>query len=85
MINLPENQLTGNKKLEVNIDNKNGREVIKMKTMKDDEVDFKNMTDEEIRKYIKDKNAEDNLQDSEIKIERRDGKVMINVNKEAEK
>jgi hypothetical protein len=86
MIKMPENQSSdGNKKIEVNIDNKNGREVIKMKTMKDDRADFKNMTDEEIRKYIKEKNREDNLQDREIKIERRNGKVMINVDKETEK
>lgn len=72
------------KNLEVNVDDKNGHQVVKMKTGKPD-VDFSKMTDEEIRTYIKEKNKEDNLTDKDIIIKREGGSVSVNVEKEAEK
>lgn len=74
----------GNRRLEVNVDNKNGKEVIKMKTGQPD-VDLSKMTDAEIRTYIKNKNPEDNLSDNEIKIERKENGVNVNVEKEVNK
>lgn len=74
----------GSRQMEVNVDNKNGKEVIKMKTGQPD-VDFSKMTDAEIRTYVKNKNPEDNLSDSEIKIERKENGVSINIQKEVNK
>lgn len=71
----------GTRRLEVNVDNKNGKEVIKMKTGPSD-VDFSKMTDAEIRAYVKKQNPEDELKDSEIKIERKENGVNVNVEKE---
>lgn len=77
-------KMEGNKRLEVNVDNKNGKEVIKMKTMQSD-VDLSKMTDAEIRAYVKKQNPEDELKDSEIKIERKENGVNVNVEKEINK
>lgn len=74
----------GKKQMEVNVDNKNGKEVIKMKTMQSD-VDFSKMTDAEIRAYVKKQNPEDELQDSEITIERNGSNVNVKVEKEVVK
>ena len=71
----------GTNTLDIKIDNKNGKEVIKMKTVQDD-VKFDKMTDEEIRTYVKEKNKEDNLTDKDITIKREGGNVSVNVNKE---
>ncbi len=79
-IKFPENTNAGeNKTLDVNVEDNNGKQVVKMRTGKPD-VDFSKMTDEEIRKYIKEKNKEDNLSDDEIKITRKEGNVSVNVN-----
>lgn len=72
------------KSFEVNVDDKNGHQVVKMKTGKPD-MDFSKMTDEEIRTYIKEKNKEDNLSDENIKITREGGNVSVNVEKEVKK
>jgi len=74
----------GNRRLEVNVDNKNGKEVIKMKTSQSD-VDFSKMTDAEIRAYVKNQNPEDELKDENIIIKREGNSVSVNVNKEVEK
>jgi hypothetical protein len=74
----------GKRQMEVNVENKNGKEVIKMKTGQPD-VDLSKMTDAEIRTYIKNKNPEDNLSDNEIKIERKENGVNVNVEKEVNK
>ncbi|MBI5403423.1 MAG: hypothetical protein HY959_08460 [Ignavibacteriae bacterium] len=67
--------------MEVNVENKNGKEVIKMKTGQPD-VDLSKMTDAEIRAYVKKQNPEDELQDSEITIERNGNNVNVKVEKE---
>jgi len=77
-------KMEGNKRLEVNVDNKNGKDVIKMKTMQSD-VDFSKMTDAEIREYVKKQNPEDELKDGDIKIERKENGVNVNVEKEETK
>jgi hypothetical protein len=74
----------GSRQMEVNVDNKNGQEVIKMKTGQP-EVDFSKMTDAEIKTYIKNKHPEDNLSDSEIRIERKENGVNVNVEKQITK
>jgi len=74
----------GNKNIQVDVNDKNGEQVIKMKTMEPG-VDFSKMTDDEIRAYVKEKNKEDNLSDKDIMIIREGNNVKINVQKEVEK
>jgi hypothetical protein len=84
-IKYPEtSEMKDNKTLEVNVDNDNEHQVIKLKTEKPD-VDFSKMTDDEIRNYIKNKNKENNISDKDIKITREGNNVKINVNKEETK
>lgn len=73
-----------NKNIEVNVEDNNGHQVVKMKTMKPD-VDFSKMTDEEIRTYVKEKNKEDNLSDKDIRITRKGSNVNIQIEKNVEK
>jgi hypothetical protein len=75
---------TDNKTLEVNVDNNNGNQVVKLKTMKSD-VNLSKMTDDEIRTHIKAENKDDNLTDKEIIIKRDGDNVQVNVNKEEKK
>jgi hypothetical protein len=75
----------GNKNFQVDVNDKNGQQVIKMKTMDKPEVDFSKMSDSEIRAYIKEQNKEDNLTDDNIKITREGNGVSVNVQKEAVK
>jgi hypothetical protein len=74
-------KMEGNKNIEVNVDNNNGNQVVKMKTMKSD-VDFSKMTDEEIRNHVREQNKDENLSDKDIKITRENGNVNVNVEKE---
>jgi len=84
-IKLPENNNTNeNKTLEVNVDDNNGKQVVKLKTSKSD-IDLSKMTDDEIRAQIKANNKDDNLTDKDIIITRDGDKVNVNVNKEEKK
>ncbi len=84
-VKLPENSnATDNKTLEVNVDNNNGNQVVKLKTMKSD-VNLSKMTDDEIRAHIKAENKDANLTDKEIIITRDGDNVKVNVNKEEKK
>jgi len=75
----------GNQNLQVDVNDKNGEQVIKMKTMDKPDVDFSKMTDTEIRTYIKEKNNEDNLTDKDIIIKREGNSVSVNIQKEEQK
>ena len=84
-IKFPENINSGdNKTIQVDVDNDNSHQVIKMKTEKPD-VDFSKMTDAEIRSYIKNQNKDDNLTDKDIQITREGSNVKININKQETK
>ncbi|HEX2786782.1 MAG TPA: hypothetical protein VHP32_02675 [Ignavibacteria bacterium] len=67
--------------LEINVDNNNGSEVIKLKKMPlGDEKPFENMTDEQIREQVKKDNP--GVQDKDITIERtigKDGKPEVKI------
>lgn len=69
------------KSLEVNVNDNNGQQVVKMNTSTPD-VDFSKMSDEEIRTYIKNKNRENNLSDKDIIIVRDGSNVNVKVEKE---
>jgi hypothetical protein len=75
----------GNQNLQVDVNDKNGEQVIKMKTMDKPDVDFSKMTDTEIRTYIKEKNKEDNLTDKDIIIKREGNSISVNIQKEEQK
>lgn len=75
----------GNQNLQVDVNDKDGQQVIKMKTMDKPDVDFSKMSDAEIRAYIKEQNKEDNLTDDNIKIKREGNSVSVNVQKEVQK
>jgi hypothetical protein len=75
----------GNQNLQVDVNDKDGKQVIKMKTMDKPDVDFGKMSDAEIRAYIKEQNKEDNLTDDNIKIKREGNSVSVNVQKEVQK
>jgi hypothetical protein len=72
------------KSYEINIDDKNGQEKIKLMQKKTDPDILKGKTDREIRDYVKKENPDLNLQDSEINIIREDGKVKVEVLREQE-
>lgn len=63
---------------ELNIEDNNGREKIKLVTKKADPEMFKDKTDEEIRKMLKKEHPE--LQDRDIVIERDAGEVKVKIN-----
>lgn len=71
--------------LQVDVNDNNGKQVIKLKTMDKPDVDFQKMTDTEIRTYIKEKNKEDNLSDKDIIIKREGNSVSVNIQKEVQK
>jgi hypothetical protein len=75
----------GNQNLQVDVNDKNGEQVIKMKTVDKPDVDFSKMNDTEIRTYIKEKNKEDNLTDKDIIIKREGNSVSVNIQKEEQK
>jgi hypothetical protein len=70
------------KSYEINIDDKNGQEKIKLVLKKADLEKFKGMTDQEIRDYVKKNNPDCNLKDSDIKIIREGDKIKIEAEKE---
>lgn len=72
-----ENKLKEPRSFELNIDDNNGNEKIKLFTKKVDPEKFKGKTDEEIRKMVKENHPE--LQDKDIKIERNGDKVQVKV------
>lgn len=67
---------------ELNVNDGNNKEVLKFSTKPIDKDKFKNMTDDQIRQYIKDQHKEIPLNDNDIQIERKDGNVMIKINKQ---
>lgn len=75
----------GNQNLQVDVNDKNGEQVIKMKTVDKPDVDFSKMNDTEIRTYIKEKNKEDNLTDKDIIIKREGNSISVNIQKEEQK
>ena len=75
----------GNQNLQVDVNDKNGEQVIKMKTVDKPDVDFSKMNDTEIRTYIKEKNNEDNLTDKDIIIKREGNSISVNIQKEEQK
>ena len=72
------------KTYEINIDDKNGEEKIKLMQKKIDADKFKGKTDQEIRDIVKKDLDNPNLRDDEIQITRENGdtKVKVNVKRE---
>lgn len=84
MVEVKGNETNTPKSYEINIDDKNGQEKIKLMQKNADPDKFKGKTDAEIRDYVKQENPDLNLQDSEINIIREDGKVKVEVLSEQE-
>jgi hypothetical protein len=82
IVNDKGNGTDGPKSYEINIDDKNGQEKIKLEQKNADPDEFKGKTDQEIRDYVKQKNPEQNLKDDEIKITHDNGNVQIKVERE---
>ncbi|MBN8584856.1 MAG: hypothetical protein J0M37_07140 [Ignavibacteria bacterium] len=70
------------KSFEMNIEDNNGREKIKLFTKKADPKQFEGKTDEQIREMVKKDFGNENIKDSDIIIERKDGKVQVKINKD---
>jgi len=70
------------KSFEMNIEDNNGREKIKLITKKADPKQFEGKTDEQIREMVKKDFGYENIIDSDIIIERKDGKVQVKINKD---
>lgn len=70
------------KSFEMNIEDNNGREKIKLMTKKADPKQFEGKTDEQIREMVKKDFGNENIKDSDIIIERKDGKVQVKINKD---
>lgn len=70
------------KSFEMNIEDNNGREKIKLMTKKADPKQFEGKTDEQIREMVKKDFGYENIIDSDIIIERKDGKVQVKINKD---
>lgn len=82
MINEKGNETNTPKSYEINIDDKNGQEKIKLMQKEAVPGQFKGKTDQEIRDYVKQQNPDQNLKDSEIKISRDGDNVQIKVERE---
>jgi len=70
------------KSFEMNIEDNNGRENIRLKTQKADPKQFEGKTDEQIREMVKKDFGNNSLTDSDIIIERKDGTIQVKINKE---
>jgi hypothetical protein len=79
IVNLKGNETNTPKSYEINIDDKNGQEKIKLMQKNADPDLFEGKTDQEIRDYVKEKNPELNLKDSDIKITHENGCVRVDV------
>ncbi len=82
IVNEKDNETNTPKSYEINIDDKNGQEKIKLMQKKADPDEFKGKTDQEIRDYVKQKNPEMNLKDSDIKISHEGNGVKVNIERE---
>jgi hypothetical protein len=74
-----ENQNSEPKQYEINIDDKDGREKIKLMQKKADPDQFKGKTDSEIRQMIREESGNSNLTDDQIKITRDGEKIQVKV------
>lgn len=70
------------KSYELNIEDKNGQEKIKLMEKKADPEKFKGKTDQEIRDMVRKDLGNENIKDSEIEINRDEDKVQVKVNVE---
>jgi hypothetical protein len=70
------------KNFELNVNDGNNKEVLKFSTKPLDKEKLKDMTDEQIRQYIKEQHKEIPLDDKDIQIERINGDVKVKVQKE---
>ena len=67
------------KSFEVNVDDKNGQEQIKLSQKQADPDKFKGKSDDEIRKMIREESGNPDLKDNEIQITRNGDKVSVKV------
>jgi hypothetical protein len=74
-----ENQNSEPKQYEINIDDKDGREKIKLMQKKGDPNQFKGKTDSEIRQMIREESGNKDLKDEQIKITRDGEKIQVKV------
>jgi hypothetical protein len=74
-----ENQNSEPKQYEINIDDKDGREKIKLMQKKADPDQFKGKTDSEIRQMIREESGNKDLKDNQIKIIRDGAKIQVKV------
>ena len=79
IVNLKGNKSNTPKSYEINIDDKNGQEKIKLMQKNANPDLFKGKTDREIKDYVKEKNSELNLKDNDIKITHENGCVRVDV------
>jgi len=79
IVNLKGNKSNTPKSYEINIDDKNGQEKIKLMQKNANPDLFKGKTDREIKDYVKEKNPELNLKDNDIKITHENGCVRVDV------
>jgi len=80
IVNEKGNETNTPKSYEINIDDKNGQEKIKLMNKKADPDKFKGKTDNEIRKMIKEDIGNPMLKDEDIIISRDGDKVQVKVN-----
>lgn len=67
---------------ELNVNDGNSKEVLKFSTKPLDKEKLKNMTDDQIRQLIKEQHKDIQIDDKDIKIERKNGEVSVTVKKE---
>lgn len=70
------------KSFEINVEDDNGKEKIKMMTKKADPEKFKGKTDQEIRDLVRKDTGNPDLKDSDIIIERKGDEVLVKVDVE---
>lgn len=78
----PDNIGKDPKHVEINVNDGNNKEVLKFSNEHLDKDKLKNMTDDQIRQYIKDQHKDVQLEDKDIQIERKDGNVTVKIQKE---
>lgn len=82
-MNIPEDQMKNSKgNFELKVDDGGNQEVMKMVHNELDADKLKGKTDQEIREYVKQQNPDQNLKDSEIKIERDGDNIKVKVERE---
>jgi hypothetical protein len=82
-LNIPDDQIkNAHENFELNVNDGNSREVMKMVHNKLDADKLKGMTDQQIKDQVKKDNPDLNLKDNDIKITREDGCVKVKVERE---